>query len=101
VTDIGDRDQRIALTIELDQQKQFRLGHIEVFGLDPKTEARLRSVVQPDDIFNNQIIQNFITENQSSLPPDASSADVEVHRNVKDGTADVRFNFQSCPQLQQ
>jgi outer membrane protein assembly factor BamA len=33
--DVDDSHQRISLIMELDQQKQFRLGKIEVFGLDP------------------------------------------------------------------
>jgi outer membrane protein assembly factor BamA len=100
-TDIDGEHQRIQLTLEIDQGKQFRVGKIEVFGPNPDLEELLKSKLKPGDIFNNQLITNFLTENKSSLSPDVSFEDIEVHRNVRGSTVDLRFNFQACPQLQQ
>jgi outer membrane protein assembly factor BamA len=101
ITYIDDERARVSLMIEVDQQKQFRVGKIEVFGLNPALEELLRSKLKPSDIFNNDLITNFLTENKSSLPPDVSSENIEFHRNVARGMVDLRFNFQTCPQLQQ
>jgi len=100
LTNIDDERGRVSLTIEVDQQKQFRFGKIEVFGLDPQTENVLKSTLKPSDIYSDRIVQNFLKEQKSSLPPDASFEDIEFHRNVRAGTVDLRFNFQTCPQLQ-
>jgi len=100
LTNIDDERGRVSLTIEVDQQKQFRFGKIEVFGLDPQTENVLKSTLKPSDIYSDRIVQNFLKEQKSSLPPDASFEDIEFHRNVRADTVDLRFNFQTCPQLQ-
>jgi outer membrane protein assembly factor BamA len=91
ITDIGDDHPRISLTIEIDQQKQFRLGKIEIFSSNPAIEPLLRSKLHAGDIFNSQLIQSLMTENKTSLPPDVSLADVDLHRDVRNGTADLRF----------
>jgi hypothetical protein len=101
ITYVDDERGRVSLVIEADQQKQFSFGKIEVFGLNPALVELLKSKLKPGDIFDNDLIGNFLTENKSSLPPDASFEDIEFHRNVRAGTVDLRFNFQACPQLQQ
>ena len=53
MTDIDDgHDHRISLIMGLDQQKQFRLHTVEVFGLDPKMESLLRAKLKTGDVFN-------------------------------------------------
>ena len=101
ITYVDDERERVSLMIEVDQQKQFRLGKIEAFGLDPQAENLLKSTLKPGDICDIQLIKDFLTDNKSSLPPDVSFEDIEFHSNVRAGTVDLRFNFQSCPQLQQ
>ena len=100
-TDIDGEHQRIVLTLEIDQGKQYRIGKVEVFGLTPQMEVLLKSILKPGEIYNDQIVGNFLKEHKSSLPPDVSFEDIEVRRNVKSGTADLRFNFQTCPQPEQ
>jgi outer membrane protein assembly factor BamA len=101
ITYIDDERARVSLMIEVDQQKQFRFGKIEAFGLDPQAENLLKSTLKAGDICNIQLIKDFLTDNKSSLPPDVSFEDIEFHSDVRDGTVDLRFNFQTCPQLQQ
>ena len=100
LTDIDDDRGRISLIMEMDQQKQFRVGKIEIFGSNPAIEPLLRSKLHTGDAFNSQLIRNFLAENKSSLPPDVSMDDVDLHRNVRNGIVDLRFNFQTCPQAQ-
>jgi outer membrane protein assembly factor BamA len=101
ITYIDNERGRVSLMMELDQQKQFRLGKIEVFGLDPRAENLLSSTLKPGDTVNIPLIRNFLRDNKSSLPADVSLEHTEFQRNLRAGTVDLRFNFQACPQLQQ
>ena len=87
--------------MELDRQTQFRLRTLEVFGLDPKLESLLRAKLKTGEVFDWQVVEDFLKQNASALPPDLSRSDIEGHRNVKNGTVDLRFNiYQGCPNLQ-
>ena len=101
LTDIADETGRISLRMELDQEKQFRLAKIEVFATDPNMVARVKSKFKPGDVFNSRLVKSFLAENQSSLPPDVSFHDIDLHRDIYRGTVDIRFNFQTCEQLRQ
>jgi Surface antigen variable number repeat len=100
-TDIDGEHQRILLTLEIDQGKQYRIGKVEVFGPNPQMENLLKSTLKPGEIYKDQVLQSFLKEHKSSLPPDISFEDMEFRRNVTSGTVDLRFNFQTCPQPQQ
>jgi outer membrane protein assembly factor BamA len=107
LTEIDDgSEHRISLVMELDQQKQFRLAKIELFGPNPAVETLLKSKLKPGDVYNWKAIENFLKENEALLPPNISPEDLELRRNVKDGTVDLRFNFdarfnfETCSQFQ-
>lgn len=100
LTEVDDAHQRISLTMELYQEKQYRVCTVEVFGPNPAMETLLRSRLKPGDIFTGRAIENFFKENASALPSDISPADIEVVRNTKSGIVNLRFNFQTCTQLQ-
>jgi Surface antigen variable number repeat len=106
LTDIDESRQRISLVMELDQQKQFRVGKVEVVGSNPVIEAFLKSKLKPGDIFSSRFVEDFLKENKAALPPDISPEDFELLRNVKNGIVDLRFNFsapfnfQTCSQFQ-
>jgi outer membrane protein assembly factor BamA len=100
LTEIDDSRQRVSLVMEVDQQKQFRVASVEVHGLDQKMETLLKSKLKPGDVYNWQVVEDFLKQNASALPPDISPSDIELHRDVKKGTVDLRFNiFQGCPNL--
>jgi outer membrane protein assembly factor BamA len=95
--DLDDSAGLISLRMELDQQKQYRIGKVEVWGPNPEFESLLKSKLKRGDIFDYQAIEDFIKENTSTLPADVSPSDVELRRNVKYGTVDLRFDFAACP----
>jgi len=101
ITYIDNERARVSLMIEADQQKQYRIGTVEVFGPNPRMEDLLKSTLKPGEIYNDQALQNFLKDHKSSLPPDISFEDMEFRRNVPRGIVNLRFNFQTCPQLQQ
>lgn len=96
--EVNDATRTIDLTLEFDQQRQFRMDAIVVDGLDPRTERILRDTIKPGAVFNYDILQKFMDENRSALPPDASIAEnVHLKKNVSTGTVSMRFDFFNCP----
>jgi outer membrane protein assembly factor BamA len=100
--EIDDKLQRISLVMLLDEQKQFRVRHLEIAGREASTETRLRSIVRPGGIYNpqpvNDFLRNFFEENESVLPLDLTVENVlQISRDVKMGTVDVAFDPRPCP----
>jgi outer membrane protein assembly factor BamA len=97
-TDIDDHHQIVSLLFELYEQKQYRVGKIDISGLDASTKNSLVWRIKPGDIFDSELFEAFFTDNQSLLPAGASpSNNSEISRNKEDGTADIKFNFSPCP----
>ena len=67
-TEVDDNLQRISLVMRLDERKQYRIGSVEIRGLDPSLEARLRSILVPGEVFNPQPVTAFLKENRPVLP---------------------------------
>ena len=94
-TEIDDSLQRISLVMHLDEQKQYRIGNVEIRGLEPSLEARLRSIVVPGAAINYQSIAAFFKQNQSVLPPRGLDH-LEIRRNPRTGIVDLKFDPRSC-----
>lgn len=97
LTEIDDASRQISLTLEIDQEQQFRIGKIEIIGLKPKLEKALRSQIKPGDVFNPGAINEFYAHYKSALPPDASPKDVSVKPDHETHTASLVFDFRPCP----
>jgi hypothetical protein len=96
-TDVDDEHQLVSLRIELDEQKQYRIGKIEVLGLDDNSKNALIWKIKLGDVFNTDLFEAFFKDNQSVLPLGASDQNSEVRRNTKDGIAYMKFVFHPCP----
>jgi outer membrane protein assembly factor BamA len=99
-TEIDEGSGTISLIIILDQQRQYRVGKVEVWGPDHAKEKLLQSQWETGGIFNHKKLETFFKENKYLLPADASPEDVAVLRNAKEGTVDLKFDFRVCPQAQ-
>ena len=97
LTEVDDSSGMISLIMELDEGRQFRVRRIEVQGLDPQTEGRLKWRIKPGDIFNGKFLGDFFADNKNILPSGASPENAELHKNEKSGTVDVLFRFPTCP----
>jgi outer membrane protein assembly factor BamA len=97
-TEIDDNLQRISLVFHLDEQKQYRVGKVEIKALDPALEARLRALLRPGEIYNEEAENDFYKENRLALPPKVSTADMQAVRNVETGIVDLAFDFRACQQ---
>jgi outer membrane protein assembly factor BamA len=96
LVDIADR--RILLTIELDQRKQFRVGTVEILGLNPAMETLLKAKLKRGSIYNDQAVDDFFNQNASSLPPYLSRSSIEYHRDMTHAIIDFRLSVaQDCP----
>ena len=100
LTEADDTNRRISLTVELQEQKQYRVGRIEILSSDSKIRGLLTSKIKEGSIVNMKLIDDLYRENKSILPPDSSSADVWMARDVKAGVVNFSFNFLTCPQPQ-
>jgi outer membrane protein assembly factor BamA len=99
-TEIDDVHQQVAWVVSLQEGLQFRLGDIEIIGLDSTLEKELRSKIRTGDILNFQLIVDFYREHKSELPEEVLPEDTVLRRNIKERTADALFDFRSCSQLQ-
>jgi outer membrane protein assembly factor BamA len=97
LTEVDDRTGMISLILELDEGRQFRVGKVEVLGLDPQTERALKWRIQPGDIFKFDFFNEFFADNKDILPTGASPENAEMSKNEKNGIVDVLFRFTTCP----
>jgi hypothetical protein len=95
-TEVDEDLQRISLEMRLDEQIQFHIGNVEIRGLDPNLEARLRSIIMSGEIINYESIVAFFKANQSVLPSRALD-NLQILRNVRTGIADLTLDPRSCP----
>jgi outer membrane protein assembly factor BamA len=96
LTDMDESNRVISLTFELDQEQQYRVGTIEITGLAPDLESRLKWPHKPGDIFDSSKFEEFFVDNKSILPEGASSDDSEIRRNPKNATVSLRFSLGPC-----
>ena len=59
-----DKSAMISLIIVLDEGKQFRVGKVLAYNLDPEKEAKLKSLIQPGDIYNSEPFGDFLRKNR-------------------------------------
>jgi len=88
--------QRISIVMRLDPQKQFRVRTLEVIGLDPILEGRLRATIRPGSVYDPTAVDAFLKQNHQIRPPDKS---LNVSRNQSAGTVDLIFDFRPCPPM--
>lgn len=95
---VDNARQRISLVLDIQEDKQFRVGSVEVLGLDPKIANRLKMRLRPGDIFNTEMVERLFNENRSVIPADVSpKEDTEVRQNRLNGTVSIVFDFRGCP----
>jgi outer membrane protein assembly factor BamA len=98
-TEIGDDlPPSISLVFVLDQQRQYRVGKVEVMASDQKLEARLRGLVSPGKIYNSEAVEDFFKKNKLVLPSGLPLSDeIQLIRNFEAGIVDLRFDMRTCP----
>src|SRR5579859_2051871 len=79
----------VNLLFRIDQQKQYRTGQIEIWGLNQAArEQFLKSLPRPGEILNRDKLEESIKQNEKFLPADASfDDDIAIRRDTRAGTA--------------
>ena len=96
-TEIDDEHQTLSLLFDLNEERQYRIGKIEIYGLDASLQNALNRKMKVGDIFDNESLQTFFNDNQANFPAGSYWAeDPTIVRHPKTGTVDVEFTFKSC-----
>lgn len=88
-----DRNQTVAIFVELNEGQPYRWGNIQVIGLDPKIETLLRSKLKAGSLVNPKLIEDFYRDNKSLLPVGASPQSVKWQHDAENATVDLTFDF--------
>jgi outer membrane protein assembly factor BamA len=97
-TQIDEESGRITLLVELDEGKQFRLGRVEVTGLDSEKLRKLLqdSGVVPGNVFDAVRYEDFARQSQEILRDFRAEDDVERRIHEESGTVDLTFHVRGC-----
>ena len=82
--------------VQVQEGIQYRVGTVEILGLGSKAEKLLRSILEPGQIFDSRSFTDFLKENRSLLPVDASDYDITIGRHPDDGTLEIILDFRRC-----
>jgi outer membrane protein assembly factor BamA len=88
-----DENQTVAIVMELNTGPLYRVGLIQVRGLDQKTEVILRSLLKPGSVANPKIVEDFYRDNKTLLPASATPQQVEWLRGRDTATVNLNFDF--------
>ena len=84
-----DKSAMISLMMVLDEGKQFRVGKVVAYNLDPEREGKLKSLIQPGDIYNSELFGDFFRKNHLLISA--------LLQNEDNGTIDLQFGLPTCP----
>jgi Surface antigen variable number repeat len=100
ITELHEPAHQVDVTMELDEQRQFRIGKVTVDTTSDQVRAAIAATLAAGTIFNSDLLSKVLKDNATQLPPDVSLEDVELHHHVKAGTVDITFHLNPCPTLQ-
>jgi beta-lactamase regulating signal transducer with metallopeptidase domain len=94
VFSIDEKNRSIAMIMRIDQEKQYRVGTIDVRGLDSATERVVKSKLRPGDIFNPALLEDAFAQGKAAVGTNVSFKDVvSTKRNQGAGTFDILMDF--------
>ncbi len=94
---IVNATDRITLAYLLDEGKQYRVGALEILGLDKYLVPVLRAELLPGKVFDWSRVVDFYRSQQPGLAPGVSPEDDEIFRDVKTGKVNLVLDFRACP----
>jgi outer membrane protein assembly factor BamA len=87
--DIDDEKLQINLTMKVTEEAQYRVGSVEILGLDDAAKNRLMERLQPGRVFDMSVLKPFREMDERS---------VEIRRNVRDRTVNLVVDARkTCP----
>jgi outer membrane protein assembly factor BamA len=98
ITEIDESTHRVNVTMELDQQKPYRIRNVTVHAASAKVRAAVNEQLKPGDVFDSSVIPKLLKQNATLLPPDVSARDVWLQRDTKLAVVNLQFELEPCPQ---
>ncbi len=95
---IDEASDRITLLSEIEEGRQYRIGKVEVTGIDSET---LRKLLQSSEIVTGNVFdllrfEDFAKQSQSILSDFRAEDDVERRINEESSTVDLVFHVRGC-----
>jgi hemolysin activation/secretion protein len=86
-TQFDDEHATANLTVNVDEGKQLRLGHIDILGVDPETTAQILGelTIKPGDVLRSDLWAGALEELKTLLPNNAGIA-YQQERDQQEGT---------------
>jgi outer membrane protein assembly factor BamA len=97
--EIDDEKHQIALVLKASEEAQYRVGTVEILGVEEKMKKRLAALLEPGEIFDAAALTRFMKENASLLPEGASlERNLYIRRDTQDRAADITVDVRprSC-----
>ena len=83
----------------IDEDIQYRVGKIEIVGLDPKSATSLESLLEPGQVFSKESFEELLDKSKPFLPVDYSPERIaRLTRNTVQATIDIFLDFRGCHQ---
>lgn len=91
-----DDKSTVAYTLSVDEGEQFKMGELEIVGLDSQAKAQLQSEwkMAEGDPYNGEYAKQFLEKTTQLLPRGVPwSATIHEAVNEKDKTVDITLRF--------
>jgi len=98
-TTFDETQDRISLTIDVDEGPQFRISEIKVLGLDSELAGKLRHdlALKPGDIYQPPAVDDWFEKNKNTLPPGAKPEDqTGLKIDERSRTISLIIDFSDC-----
>jgi len=88
--EIDDEKHQITVVLKVSEEAQYRVGTVEILGVEEKMKKRLAALLEPGEIFDAAALTRFMKENASLLPEGASlERNLYVRRDTQDRMVDI------------
>jgi outer membrane protein assembly factor BamA len=95
---IDEKDKQISVVLKIDENRQYHVKTIEIYGLSPAVEQAVQSQVTPGEVFNPKSIDALVERYKSEVPSNLSTQDViRIRRDGTTATVDILLDFRPCP----
>ena len=97
-TQFDDENRLITLDIDLDEGKQFRVGRVNVLGLDESARQEVLNAlpIKPGQIYNSRLWEAALLKNASMLPDCECPDREQLREDNKSGVVTLTLDFRPC-----
>ena len=98
--EVDATNQTVRVVVNLDEGPRYRVGSVEVIGLDPATDALLRAQLPIGEPVDPRVVDKFFAVNRLRLPAGASPQTVSWQRDKQRAVVDFSFDFRTATAVQ-